>query len=252
MDLYLSGKTALVTGASTRGCGGAIAAALAREGVAVAITARRLESLKELAQKIKAEGYIEPVVLAADLYDPETPERLAAQARRQLGRVDILVHAAGGRREVPLDAPREKWEEGMVLNFFRLRELTHALLPGMIEHKWGRVISLTGTSEPLTLNVANSAKAAVHAWSKGLSRDVGKYGITLHCIQPGRIMSEQIVARDPTEEARREFAQREIPVGRFGNPEELADIVTFLASPRANYMTGTVIPVDGGIKRYAH
>lgn len=66
----------------------------------------------------------------------------------------------------------------MVLNFFRLRELTHALLPGMIEHKWGRVISLTGTSEPLTLNVANSAKAAVHAWSKGLSRDVGKYGIT--------------------------------------------------------------------------
>ena len=139
-----------------------------------------------------------------------------------------------------------------MLNFFRLRELAHALLPGMIEHKWGRVISLTGTSEPLTLNVANSAKAAVHAWSKGLSRDVGKYGITLHCIQPGRIMSEQIVARDPTEEARREFAQREIPVGRFGNPEELADIVTFLASPRANYMTGTVIPVDGGIKRYAH
>ncbi len=100
--------------------------------------------------------------------------------------------------------------------------------------------------------MANPAKAAVHAWSKGLSRDVGKHGITLHCVQPGRIMSEQIVAHDPTEEARREFAQREIPVGRFGNPEELADVVTFLASPRTNYMTGTVIPVDGGIKRYAH
>ena len=252
MDLHLSGKTALVTGASTLGCGRAIATALAREGVAVAITARRIDALTKLARELKAEGCIEPVVIAADLYDPDTPARLAEQARQQLGRVDILVSAAGGRREVPLDAPRTKWNEGMMLNFYSIRELAHALIPGMIEHKWGRIISLTGTSEPLTLNVANPAKAAVHAWSKGLSRDVGKHGITLHCVQPGRIMSEQIVAHDPTEEARREFAQREIPVGRFGNPEELADVVTFLASPRTNYMTGTVIPVDGGIKRYAH
>jgi 3-oxoacyl-[acyl-carrier protein] reductase len=81
---------------------------------------------------------------------------------------------------------------------------------------------------------------------------MGKYGITIHCIQPGRIISEQIVAHDPTEEARREFAQQNIPVGRFGNPNELADLVCFLASPRAGYMRGTVIPVDGGMKRYAH
>jgi 3-oxoacyl-[acyl-carrier protein] reductase len=252
LDLYLSGKTALVTGASTRGCGRAIATALAREGVAVAIAARRLDALKQLAQELKAEGCIEPVVIAADLCDPETPARLAAEARQQLGHVDILVSAAGGRREVPLDAPREKWDEGMTLNFFSIRELAHALIPGMIERQWGRIISLTGTSEPLTLNVANSAKAALHAWSKGLSRDIGKHGITMHCVQPGRIMSEQIVAHDPTEEARRAFALQNIPLGRFGNPEELADVVTFLASPRTNYMTGTVIPVDGGIKRYAH
>src|SRR5205085_11178229 len=110
MDLYLSGKTALVTGASTIGCGRAIATALAREGVAVAIAARRVEALEKLAAEIKAAGYIEPVVLAGDLQDPDTPKRLAAEARSRLGHVDILVSAAGGRREVPLDGPREKWD----------------------------------------------------------------------------------------------------------------------------------------------
>lgn len=252
MDLYLKGKTALVTGASTQGCGSAIARALAREGVAVAVSARRAGALEQLARDIAAEGGIAPVVLPADLYDPATPARLAAQARERLGRVDILVSTAGGRREVPMDAPRAQWDEGMQLNFYSIRDLAHALLPGMIGHRWGRIISLTGTSEPLTLNVANPAKAAVHAWAKGLSRDVGKHGVNIHCVQPGRIMSEQIVAHDPTDEARRAFAAQNIPVGRYGNPEELADVVTFLASPRTNYMTGTVIPVDGGLRRYAH
>lgn len=137
MDLRLNGKTALVTGASTPGLGRAIAMELAREGVTVAISARRGELLRKVAAEIKTAGYPEPVVLEADLYDPATPEQLAAAAIGRLGRIDILVNAAGGSRPIPIDAPVEKWEEGMMVNFFRLRELTHALLPAMMRSKWG-------------------------------------------------------------------------------------------------------------------
>jgi 3-oxoacyl-[acyl-carrier protein] reductase len=250
MDLQLQARTALVTGAS-RGSGRALALGLAREGAHVALAARRVNLLQELAQEIARAGGKPPVILEADLVDPETPGRLAAAAKQQLGRVDILVNAAGGTRQIPFEAPVEIWEEGMMVNFFRLRELTHAVIPGMIEQRWGRIINITGTSEPRGLNVANSAKAAVHAWSKGLSREMAKHGITLNSIQPGRIMSEQILRLHPTEENRKRFAEENIPAGRFGEPEELAALATFLASSRAGYITGTVIPVDGGMSRFA-
>lgn len=250
MDMKLAGKTALVTGASSVGLGRAIALGLAREGVKVAITARRGDLLKQAAQEIKAATGHEPYVIEGDLYQKETPARIAAEARVKLGRVDILMNAAGGSRPISFDTPPEVWEESMLLNFFRLRELTHAILPGMMEHKWGRVISLTGTSEPYNINAANPAKAAIHAWTKGLSREMGKYGITLNCIKPGRITSEQMLRMHPTEEMRREFTA-ELPVQRFGEPEELADLAVFLASPRAGYITGTAIPVDGGLSRFA-
>ncbi len=250
MDMKLAGKTALVTGASSVGLGRAIALGLAREGVRVAITARRGDLLKQAAQEIKAATGHEPFVIEGDLYQKETPARIAAEARAKLGRVDILMNAAGGSRPIKFDHPPEVWEESMLLNFFRLRELTHAILPGMMEHKWGRVISLTGTSEPYNINAANPAKAAIHAWTKGLSREMGKHGITLNCIKPGRITSEQMLRMHPTEEMRREFTA-ELPVQRFGEPDELADLAVFLASPRAGYITGTAIPVDGGLSRFA-
>ncbi len=250
MDLKLSGKTTLVTGASSVGLGRAVALGLACEGVAVAITARRGDLLRQAAQEIKAASGHVPVVIEADLYQPETPARLAVEARGKLGRIDILVNAAGGSRPIPFDSPPEVWGESMLLNFFRLRELTHAILPGMMENKWGRVISLTGSSEPYNINAANPAKAAIHAWTKGLSREMGKYAITLNCIKPGRITSEQMLRMYPTEEKRREFT-REVPIGRFGAPDELADLAVFLASPRAGYITGTAIAVDGGLSRFA-
>jgi len=250
MDLQLTSKTALVTGAS-QGIGRAISKGLAQEGVHVAIAARRKNLLDQLGAEIERNSGKPPVVIEADLNDRETPERLAAAAGHKLGRIDILINAAGGSRPLPFEAPVEKWEEGMMINFFRLRELSHAVIPGMVANRWGRIVNITGTSEPPGINAAFPAKAAVHAWAKSISREMMKYGITVNSIQPGRIISEQILRRHPTEEDRRRFAEENIPAGRFGDPEELAVLAVFLCSQLASYITGTVIPVDGGMSKFA-
>jgi 3-oxoacyl-[acyl-carrier protein] reductase len=119
----------------------------------------------------------------------------------------------------------------------------------MIARRWGRIINITGKSEPDGINGAFCAKAAMHSWAKGLSREVGKQGITVNSIPPGRIMSEQIL-RNYTPEYRQWQGEHEIPVGEYGQPEDIASLVAFLASPRARYITGAVIPVDGGLRRY--
>ncbi len=250
MDLQLSGKTALVTGAS-RGIGRAIALGLAREGAKIVITARRRNLLEELAREIVSAKAAEPLIVESDLYAEGSAEKLAAATEKGLGRVDILVNAAGGSRPFPFEATKEQWAEAFTVNFIRLRELSHAVIPGMKARRWGRIVNITGSAEPRGLNAANSAKAAVHAWAKGLSRELAKDGITINSIQPGRIMSEQIARFHPTEEDRRKFAEENIPMGRFGEPEELANLAVFLASPRASYITGTVTPVDGGMSRFA-
>jgi 3-oxoacyl-[acyl-carrier protein] reductase len=250
MELNFEGRTALVTGAS-QGIGRATARMMAMAGVKLVGVARRVELVEELAAQTAGPGRGQIIPLKADFYDPGAPGRVAAEAVRLLGHVDILMNAAGQSRPLPFDAANGQWEEGMVLNFFRIRELTHAVVPGMREQCWGRIVTFTGTSEPVMLNAAFTAKAAVHMWSKGLSRQVAPHGITVNCLQPGRIHSEQMKRRYPTEESEREYARAEIPIGRFGEPEEIAAVALFLASPLASYVTGTVIPVDGGSSRFA-
>ncbi|HTB01678.1 MAG TPA: SDR family oxidoreductase [Bradyrhizobium sp.] len=247
MELDLKSRTAVVSGASM-GIGRAIAKGLALEGVRVVAVARRKELLDKLAQEVKAEGG-EVIPLIQDITAEDAAKKLAAAALAELGHVDILVNNAGGSRPLPVDAPDSAWDEAMSLNFTRYRQVTHALLPQMIARNWGRIINITGKSEPEGLNAAFAAKAAVHAWAKGLSREIGEHGITINSIPPGRIMSEQI-RRNYPEDYRKRFAEEEIPVGYWGEPEDLAVLAIFLASPLARYITGTVIPVDGGLRRY--
>jgi 3-oxoacyl-[acyl-carrier protein] reductase len=244
MDLELKGKIALVTGASA-GIGRGIALALAAEGVRLAVTARRRERLEALEKETGAKL----VIIECDVMREGAPRSIAEAALKGLGAVDILVNNAGGSRAFTLDSSEAQWEEAMTLNFTRQRQLAHALLAQMMARKWGRIINITGKSEPEGLNGAFAAKAAMHAWAKGLSIEVGKHGITVNSIPPGRIMSEQI-ERNYTPEYRKWQAEHEIPVGDYGQPADIANLVCFLASPRARYITGAVIPVDGGLRRY--
>jgi 3-oxoacyl-[acyl-carrier protein] reductase len=249
MDLQLQGRTALVTGASV-GIGRGIALALAAEGVRLALTARRLDRLREVAAEIVAAGGAEPVLFEQDMLAHDASSRIAQQALQGLGQVDILVNNAGGSRSFKdLHVSEDAWNEAITLNFHRPRQLGDALIDQMIERRWGRIINITGKSEPDHVNGAFCAKAGLHSWAKGLSRMVGPQGITVNCIPPGRIHSEQIF-RNYTPEYRQWQCENEIPMGRYGEPEDLANLVCFLASPKAGYITGAVIPVDGGLRRY--
>ena len=248
MDLNINDKTALVTGAST-GIGRGIAIALGREGVRLAIAARRRDLLEETAKEITDAGGLAPIIIECDLMQEDAIDTIADTTLKDLGKVNVLINNAGGSRAFNLETTDEQWEEALTLNFTRQRQLTRALIENMIDAKWGRIVNITGKSEPDGLNGAFCAKAAMHSWAKGLSREVGKSGITINCIAPGRIISEQIL-RNYSPEFRDWQSKNEIPVGEYGQPDDIANLVCYLVSPLARYITGTVIPVDGGLRRY--
>jgi 3-oxoacyl-[acyl-carrier protein] reductase len=248
MDLDLQGRIAVITGCSV-GIGRGIAHVLASEGAQTVVVARRKHLLETLQEEIQGSGKLRPYAIAIDLADRAAPARVSEEVLTSFGRADILVNNAGGSRPLPVDAPDEAWDESFAINFTAIRKLTQAFLPGMQERRWGRVVNITGSSEPSGMNAAGAAKAGVHAWSKGLARVVGRFGITVNCLAPGRIHSEQIDHRlHPTPESQSEFS-KQIPLGYFGDPLDMAYLVAFLCSPRARYITGERIHVDGGLHR---
>ena len=251
MDLKLEGRLCLVTGASS-GIGRATAIMLAAEGARVIATARSLAALEMLPGDIRAAGGGEPVLLAADLGQEGGPDGLAAEVLRRLGQVDVLVNNAGGSRPMPQADDPDVWDEAFRLNFFAARRLGERLIPGMAERGWGRVVNVTGAIVAKAMNAASPAKAALESWSKAAAATYAARGVTVNCVAPGRVNSAQILQRlHPTEASRQDYIARNIPAGRFGEPEEGAAVIAFLASDGARYVNGTTIPVDGGALRHA-
>jgi 3-oxoacyl-[acyl-carrier protein] reductase len=247
MDLELKGKIAVVTGCSV-GIGRGIAKYLAAEGVQTVVIARRGDLLATLQDEIERSGGPRPMAITVDLTDRGSSDLIRDKVIGAYGRADILINNAGGSRRLTMTATDEEWEAAMEIGFTSIRRLTQAFLPAMREQRWGRIINIGGSHEPAGINGMTSSKGALRAWSKGLSNEVGVDGITVNSLLPGRIHSEQIKRMYPTPESEAAFSKN-IPLGYFGEPDDVAFLVACLCSPKARYMTGEAMYVDGGLHR---
>ncbi len=248
MELYLKGKKAIVTGAS-QGFGRAITKELSLEGVQVFATARNPVLLNSLITEIAAAGGIEPVTFIQDFAAPNGPAAIATAALAGLGTIDILINNTGRSQPLNVIGSNEAWNDSMILDFDHHRQLTQLLLPQMMERRTGSIVNIVSTYELRSVNASAVAKAAIVVWSKQLAMQLGQYGIRVNCVQPGLIDTENIRRFFPGD-ARRKFAESEIPLGDFGEPQDIANMATFLVSPRARYITGSVAVVDGGMRHY--
>jgi 3-oxoacyl-[acyl-carrier protein] reductase len=251
MDLGLAGRHCFVTGASA-GIGRGAALALAAEGAVLSIAGRNKSELEATRDMITAQGASVLRIVTCDLAQPAGIDTAVAAITQAERPVEVLINNAGGSRPYKLDAPVDAaaWNEAIDLNFTAARRLAESALPAMRRAHWGRIITITGSLALKGMNAATPAKAAITSWSRALSIQVAADGITVNCVAPGRINSEQILNRlFPTEEIRRREIELNVPAGRFGEPEEIAAVITFLASARASYVTGTMIPVDGAMLR---
>jgi 3-oxoacyl-[acyl-carrier protein] reductase len=256
MDLKISGRVALVLGAGG-GLGRAIALQLAREGVRVALADVDEKSLAATAAEIEKEDG-RCVMRCFDLASREAIDTHVTQIEQEFGPVDILVNNTGGPPPSAASgvAP-EVWAEQFEAMVLSVISITDRVLPGMRARKWGRVItsSSSGIIAPIpNLAMSNALRMSLVGWSKTLAREVASDNVTVNMILPGRIVTARIRFLDEAK-AKRENRPLEdvigesvgsIPMARYGEPTEYADVVTFLVSERASYMTGSIIRVDGG------
>lgn len=246
MDLGLQDRVALVMGAS-RGIGRGIAAALAGEGAHVAIASRSTEKLGKAAEQIGDSA----TPFVADASDLDRLASLPGEVEAALGPVEILVLNTGGPPfGGALDHGLDAWEAAYRSLVLGPRVLAGAVVPTMRESSWGRIVNVgsSSTREPIPgLNLSNSHRMAAVGFLKTLSREVATDGITVNTVATGRFGTERLADDTGSLEGAEEAAKREVPAGRLGRPEEYGDLVAFLCSERAAYITGTVIPIDGGL-----
>ncbi len=256
MNLGLNGKVALVM-ASSRGLGQAMAVSLAREGVKVAVTGRNATGLQKSVEMIEAAGG-KALALSWDLSDLTVIDSMVSQVEKQLGPIDILINNTGG--PLPTTAAGQDpalWQKSFNDMILSLIAITDRVLPGMRQRKWGRIITSTtsGAISPIkNLAISNTLRAALLAWSKTLSAEVAQDGVTVNIIMPGRVATDRLRELDEARAKRENLSYeavvklslQQIPMGRYGDPQEYGDTAAFLASQNASFITGSVIRVDGG------
>ncbi len=248
MDLGISGKTALVMGAS-RGIGRGIAAALASEGAHVAMASRSRENVERASAEIEGET----TAFEADTDDLERIAALPGEVEAALGPVEIMVANTGGPPlGGALDNSIEEWEAAYRSLVLAPRLLIEAALPTMRERGWGRIVNVSSSSvrEPIPhLTLSNAHRMATVGFLKTLAGEVAGDGITVNTVATGRFATDRLASNWGSWEEMERRAHEGVPAGRLGAPEEYGDLVAFLCSERAAYLTGTVIPLDGGLLR---
>ncbi|HEU4934398.1 MAG TPA: SDR family oxidoreductase [Pyrinomonadaceae bacterium] len=257
MDLGLKNKVALVA-AGSRGLGRAVAEELAAEGASLLLCARDAQTLAETAAAIAESSGAHVLAVPADVTVIDDIKRLVEAGIERFGQIDILVTNAGGPPAGTFDKlTREQWDEAIKLTLLSAVELARQVLPGMKERRWGRIINITSIAvkQPVDgLLLSNSLRAGLTGFARTLANEVAPDGITVNNVLPGYTRTERLEhlvefmaeKQGISVDDFRGTWEKEIPMGRLGEPRELAATIAFLASERASYITGTSIQVDGG------
>ncbi len=258
MDLGLKGRGVIVA-ASSQGIGLATAEAFAREGAQVAMCARTEKTLLEAADKVRHDTGAEVFAQALDVTNAEAVSRFVEQVAKQFGRIDVCVANAGGPPAKNfLSITPDEWRKAIDMNFMSVVHLSKAVIPHMQRHRWGRIITITSVSVKQPINdlvMSNSVRAGVVGLVKSLSNEFGKDGIPVNNVAPGYTTTERLkelagtvaLAAGATPQAIYERWAADTPVKRLGEPREIADVIVWLASERASYITGQTVLADGGI-----